>query len=156
MRDTLNESQESGKTHKREKIAQWVWGEQRCHSLRARSWERTDIHTCIAESLGYTPSGSDGKESAYNARDLGSIPGLDKSPGEGNGYPLQYSCMENSMDRESWWATVHGITRELDMTEQWTHKSTVLQFFDKTAFVNMTRGYYIGLLLSPFFKKIIW
>ena len=90
-----------------------------CNNLKwNRSWERTDIHTCIAESLGYTPSGSDGKESAYNARDLGSIPGLDKSPGEGNGYPLQYSCMENSMDRESWWATVHGITRELDMTEQ--------------------------------------
>ena len=54
------------------------------------------------------------------------------------------------MDRESWWATVHGITRASDMTEQLTHKSTGLQFFYKTAFVNMTRGYIIGLLLSPF------
>ena len=45
--------------------------------------------------------GSDGKESAYNAGDLGSIPGSGKSPGEGNGYPLQYSCLENPMDRRA-------------------------------------------------------
>ena len=45
------------------------------------------------------PAGSDGKESAYNAGDPGSIPGLGRSPGEGNGYPLQYSCLEKSMDR---------------------------------------------------------
>ena len=48
------------------------------------------------------PGGSDGKASAYNAGDLGSIPGLGRSPGEGNGNPLQYSCLENSMDREAW------------------------------------------------------
>ena len=42
--------------------------------------------------------------------DLGSIPGLGRSPEEGNGYPLQYSCLENSMDRGAWWATVHGVT----------------------------------------------
>ena len=46
------------------------------------------------------PGGSDGEESACNAGDLGSIPGLGRSPGEGKGYPLQYSCLENSMDRE--------------------------------------------------------
>ena len=45
------------------------------------------------------PGGSDGKVSAHNAGDLGSIPGLERSPGEGNGNPLQYSCLENSMDR---------------------------------------------------------
>ena len=45
---------------------------------------------------------SDGKVSAYNAGDLGSIPGLGRSPGEGNGNPLQYSCMENSMDKVAW------------------------------------------------------
>ena len=57
------------------------------------------------------PGGSDGKESAYNAGDLGSIPGLGRSPGEGNGYPLQYSCLENCRDRGAWPATVHGVTK---------------------------------------------
>ena len=56
------------------------------------------------------PGGSDGKESACNAGDLGSIPGLGRSPEEGNGNPLQYSCLENSMDRGAWWATVHAVT----------------------------------------------
>ena len=51
------------------------------------------------------PSGSDGKESARNVGGLGSI------PGEGNGNPLQYSCLENSMDRGPWWATVHGVAK---------------------------------------------
>ena len=54
--------------------------------------------------------GSAGRESACNAGDPGSIPGSGKSPGEGNGNPPQYSCLENSMDRGAWWATVHGVT----------------------------------------------
>ena len=54
-------------------------------------------------------SGSDGRESACKAGDLGSIPGSGRSPGEGNGNPLQCSCLENSMDRGAWWATVHGL-----------------------------------------------
>ena len=57
------------------------------------------------------PGGSDGKESACNTGDLGSIPGLRRSPGEENGNPLQYSCLENPMDRETWWAPVHGIPK---------------------------------------------
>ena len=57
------------------------------------------------------PGGSDGKESACNAGDLGSVPGSGISPEEGNGYPLQYSCLENSMDRGVWWATVYGAQR---------------------------------------------
>ena len=57
------------------------------------------------------PGGSDGKESACNVGDPGSIPGLEKSPGERNGNPLQYSCLENSMDRGPWWATVHGVAK---------------------------------------------
>ena len=55
--------------------------------------------------------GSDSKELAYNTGDLGSIPGSGRSPGEGNGYPLQYSCLENSMDRGAWQPTVHGIEK---------------------------------------------
>ena len=59
--------------------------------------------------------GSDGKESACYAGDTNLIPRLGISPGEGNGNPLQYSCLENPMDRGAWWATVHGIA-ESEMT----------------------------------------
>ena len=55
--------------------------------------------------------GSDVKVSAYNVGDPGSIPGLGRSPGEGNGNPLQYSCLENPMDGEIWWVTVHGVAK---------------------------------------------
>ena len=57
------------------------------------------------------PGGSEVKVSACNAGDLGSIPGLGRSPGEGNGNLLQYSCLENPMDRGAWWATVHGVAK---------------------------------------------
>ena len=57
------------------------------------------------------PVGSDGKEYACNAGDLGSILGFGRSPGKGNGYPLQYSCLENSMDRGDWQTTVHGAAK---------------------------------------------
>ena len=67
-------------------------------------------------SMGFL-GGSDGKKSSCNGGDLGSISGLGRSPAEGNGYPLQYSCLENSMDRGDWWATVHGGCKESDMTE---------------------------------------
>ena len=57
------------------------------------------------------PGGPACKESAYNAGDAGLIPGSGRSPGDGNGYPLQYSCLKKSMDRGSWWATVHRIAK---------------------------------------------
>ena len=57
------------------------------------------------------PGGSDGKVSTCNAGDPGSISGSGKFPGEGNVNPLQYSCLENSMDRGPWWAAVHGIAK---------------------------------------------
>ena len=63
-----------------------------------------------AEILNF-PGGDIGKEAACNAGDPGLIPGLGRSPGEGNDNPLQYSCLENSMDRGGWQATVHGVTK---------------------------------------------
>ena len=67
-------------------------------------------------TLGFQgfPDGSMGKESTCHAGDIGdvaSIPGLGRSPGEGTGNPLQYSCLGNPMNRGSWWATVHGVRR---------------------------------------------
>ena len=60
--------------------------------------------------LGF-PGGSVSKESASDAGDPDSISGWGRSPGEGNGNPLQYSCLENLMDRGAWWATIHGVTK---------------------------------------------
>ena len=66
--------------------------------------EQRFAHSCF-------PGGSEVKASVYNAGDLGSIPGLGRSPGEGNGNPLQYSCLENPLDGGAWWATVHGVAK---------------------------------------------
>ena len=60
--------------------------------------------------LGFA-GGSEGKKFACSAGDLGSIPGSKRSPREGNGYPLRYSCLENSMDRGAWWVTAHKVTK---------------------------------------------
>ena len=79
----------------------------------------TVLSTTLSKVIYGFPGGSDGKESTSNAGDLGSIPGSGRYPGEGNGNSLQYSCLENSMERGPWWATVHGVT-ESDMTEQLT------------------------------------
>ena len=65
-----------------------------------------------------SPGDSDSKQSVYSVGDLGSIPGLGRSPGEGNGNPFQYSCLENPMDGGAWWAIVHGGCKESDTTEQ--------------------------------------
>ena len=77
------------------------------------------IHLIMMGILGPLRGGSDSKESAYNVRDTGSIPGLRRSPGEGNGNPLEYPCLENFLERGAWRATVHRIS-ELDTTEQLT------------------------------------
>ena len=68
---------------------------------------------CLAGQYSFKgiPGGSDDKESFCNARYLGSIPGLGSSPGEGNGYPHQYFCLENIMDIGTWPAIVHGVTK---------------------------------------------
>ena len=77
------------------------------------------IHIHINIYIHELPWCLDGKESACSVGDLGSIPGLGRPPREGNGNPLQYSCLENLVDRGAWQATVHGVT-ELNTTEQLT------------------------------------
>ena len=64
--------------------------------------------------------GSEVKASACNVGDLGSIPGSGRSPGEGNGNPLQYSCLENPIDRGAWWATVHGVAKSRTQLSNFT------------------------------------
>ena len=73
--------------------------------------------------MNLDPDGSDSKESACNVGDLGSIPGSGRSPGEGNGNTLQYSCLGNPMDGGAWQTTVHGITKS------WTQLSDFTFFF---------------------------
>ena len=95
-------------------------------------WGRKRAGYNLVAKQGF-PSGLDSKESACNAGDPVLIPGSGRSPGEGNGYPLHYSCLENSMGRGAWWATVHGAA-ESDMTEQLTlslnfHLVTKQQYF---------------------------
>ena len=103
--------------------------------------------------LGF--SGSSGsKESACKAGDSSSIPGLGRSPGEGNGKPLQYCCLGNSMDREAWRATVHGVAKTQDMTEWLTHfthtSSGTISFWSSLAMYLV-----IAILLKKAFL-IVW
>ena len=76
-------------------------------------------NSVIGVNWGF-PGGSDGKASACNAGDLGSIPGSGRSPGAGNGNPLQYCCLENSMDGGAWWATVHGVAKSQTQLSDFT------------------------------------
>ena len=80
------------------------------------------------------PGGSAVKASAWNAGDQGSIPVSGRSPGEGNGNPLQYSCLENSTDGGAWWATVHSVTKSQTRLSDFTrHLSQILQWTDLEA-----------------------
>ena len=94
-----------------------VRSQQRDHHLQTKKQAFTRHQICLFQPsrLWYLcygrPCGSDGKESAHNAGDTGLIPGSGRSLGEGNDNPLQYSCLENSMDRGAWWATIHGIAK---------------------------------------------
>ena len=84
------------------------------------------------QSVGF-PGGSEGKASACSAGDLGSIPGSGRSPGEGNGNPLQYSCLGNPMDGGAWWATVHGVAKSRTRLSERLHP---VLFTDLTIFGN--------------------
>ena len=82
-------------------------------------------------TLGF-PDGSEVKASACNAGDPSSVPGSGRSPGEGNGTPLQYSCLENPMDGGAWWATVHGVAKSRTRLSDFTQNppnNTLLKFY---------------------------
>ena len=75
------------------------------------------------------PGGAEVKASACNAGDMGSIPGFRRSPGEENGNPLQYSCLENPMDEGAWWAVVHGVAKSQARLSDFTHSLLITSFF---------------------------
>ena len=94
---------------------QWSsWNEQKLFSMKSAFTTQPSSLFCIyfvnAEIMGFL-GGSDSKESSCNAEDLDLIPKSGRSPEEGNGNPLQYSCLGNLMDRGAWWATVHGVAK---------------------------------------------
>ena len=89
--------------------------------VRSLGWEYPlEKEIATHSSIPGLPCGSAGKESAFNAGDMGSIPGLGKSPGGGHGNPLQYSCLENPMDRGACWATDHRVTKSLTRLSDFT------------------------------------
>ena len=84
------------------------------------------------------PGGSEVKASAWNAGDPGLIPGSGRSPGEGNGNPLQYSCLENPMEGEVWWAIVHGVAKRRTRLSEFTSlQYIVVEFFNLSRFKNI-------------------
>ena len=98
------------------------------------------------------------KASACNARDLGSIPGSGRSPGEGNGNPLQYSCLENPMDGGAWWATVHGVAKSRTQVSDFTFtfrtwkqpRCSSTGEWIKKLWYSYTMGYYLATKRNTF------
>ena len=102
-----------GKFHRQRRLA--------ACSSRSRICKESDMTNQLSLSLHKNfPGGSDGKVSAYNVGDLGSIPGLGKSHGEGNGNPLQDYCLENPMNRRAWQATVLGVPKSWTQLSDFT------------------------------------
>ena len=95
-------------------------GPPRPRILAAHWWRWNLVHVKSDLTRPQSSGGSDGKVSASSAGDPGSIPGSGRRPGEGNGDPVHYSCLENPMDRTAWQATVHGVTKS------WTRLSTFI------------------------------
>ena len=101
-----------------------------------------------------SPGGSDGKASACNAGDLGLIPGSGRSPGEGNGNPLQDSCLEKSMDGGAWWATVHGVAKS------WTWLSDFNSLRPQSSLIewlyfNKPLKYFLGVSVKRWAENVL-
>ena len=116
-------------------------------------------HFCISEIkltyLGYgLPWWLRGKESTCSAGDTGSIPGSKRSPGEGNGNPLQYSCLENPIDRGAWWGTLHGVEKSWTWLSDWTQRFGIYYLFKyNTAFYLVMLGFSI---ITNLYVVSIW
>ena len=98
------------------------WGHRRCWGMQRHLL--ISVWKEVGTQRGF-PGGSGGKESACNAEDPTSIPESGRSPGEGNGNPLQYSCLENSTDRGTWWASVHSVTKSRTWLKDYQFHSTL-------------------------------
>ena len=94
------------------------------------------------------PGGSGDKESVCNAGDLALVPGLGRSPGKGNGNPLQYSCLGNSMDRGGWWITVHGIAKV------WTNTCPIRRLALMTTHTEMLSAITFPIVKKRSFKTL--
>ena len=98
-----------------------------------------------------------GKKSACNAGDMGSIPGLGRSPGEGNGNLLQYSCLGNPMDRGAWKAIVHGVSESLTQLSNWTTAGhTVPIALNPCQHLALSAVIILAILLHFVFEKLCW
>ena len=110
----------------------FCWPDKYTHISRCAS--EKNIYMCFSKTYicAYIcfPRGSEVKASASNAGDPGSIPGLGRSPGEGNGNPLQYSCLENPMDWGTWWAAVHGVTKSRTRLSDFTYLLMHIMIFN--------------------------
>ena len=98
------------------------------------------------------PRGSDGKASAYNAGDPGSIPKSGRSPGERNGNPLQYSCLENPTDGGAWWATFHGVIK----SQTWLSDSTFFSLSPWSVILLLVLKMHGGWLRPEFSCSAVW
>ena len=92
---------------------------------------RMYVGQCVCECMYVCVCRLDGKASAYNAGDAGLIPGSGRSSGEGSGTPLQYSCLENPMDRGAWWAAVLGVTKSQTRLSDFDFTSNHIYFHEQ-------------------------
>ena len=112
------------------------------HSLACGLFDARDFITLTSE-LG-NPGGSDGKMSTCNVGDLGSVPGLGRSPGGGHGNPAQYSCLENPMDRGAWQAAVHSVAQSWTQLKRLSKHMLNLYIYHHISFKNLASNFPSG------------
>ena len=113
---------------------------ERLHFTISSPGKRTGVIIYHFIELGLFPGGSEVKVSACNVGDLGSIPGSRRSPGEGDGNPLQYSCLENPMGGRAGWATVHGVAKSQTLLSDFTFTFTLLKLHMNVFFALKENG----------------